>query len=53
MVPEQKPVKLELAALREAPTVNAKAKIKEVMSVDKAWKIPNLYYGDIREVGAL
>ena len=39
VVPEWKPVQLELAALREALTATAKAKIKDFMSVDKAWKI--------------
>ena len=46
VVPERKPAQLELAALREALTATAKAKITEVMSIKEALCILNLHYSD-------
>merc|ERR1712030_92491 len=52
VVPERKPVALELAALREAVPVIAKAKITDVSIVMEAWKVLDMEYGDIQEIRA-
>ena len=52
VVPEQKPVTLELAALREAVPVIAKGKIIYVSTLTEAWKLLDLEYGDVQEIQA-
>merc|ERR1712030_293438 len=52
VVPERKPVVLELAALREAVPVIAKAKITDVSTVTEAWKVLDMEYGDVQEIRA-
>ena len=42
VVPERKPVALELAALREAVPVIAKGKIIDVSNLTDAWKLLDL-----------
>ena len=50
VVPERKPVPLELAALREAVPVLAKAKITHVSTMHEAWKILDMEYGNLQEI---
>ena len=52
VVPERRPVAMELAALREVLPSSAKAKIIAVTTMLEAWKILDLEYGDIEEVCA-
>merc|ERR1711867_86933 len=52
VVPERKPVALELAALREAIPVIAKAKITDVSTLSKTWKVLDMEYGDLQEIRA-
>ena len=52
VVPERKPVTLELAALREAVPVIAKGKIIDVSTLTDAWKLIDLEYGDVQEIQA-
>merc|ERR1712055_523541 len=52
VVPERKPVALELAALREAVPVIAKAKITDVSTLSEAWKVLDMEYGDVQEIRA-
>ena len=52
VVPERKPVTLELAALREAVSVIAKGKIIYVSTLTGAWKLLDLEYRDVLEIGA-
>ena len=52
VAPEQKPVTLELAALREAVSVIAKGKIINVSTLIEAWKLLDLEYGDVQEIWA-
>lgn len=47
---ERKPVVLELAALREAIPVIAKAKITDLFTWSKAWKVLDMEYGDVQEI---
>ena len=48
MVPERKPVALELAALRESIPVIAKGKIVDIDTLTEAWKLLDLKYGDVQ-----
>merc|ERR1711942_336975 len=52
VVPERKPVTLELAALREAVPAITKAKITDVSTLSEAWKVLDMEYGDIEEIRA-
>ena len=52
MVLEQKPIALELAALREAVPVITKGKIFDVFTLTEAWKLLDLEYGDVQEIRA-
>ena len=52
VVPERKPVALELAALREAVPAIAKGKIVEISTVTEAWKLLDLEYGDVQDIHA-
>merc|ERR1712055_1166611 len=52
VLPERKPISLELAAIREAVPVLAKAKLSDISTVTEAWKILYLEYGDIHEIRA-
>ena len=47
VVPERKPPAIELVALRESIPVSAKAKIADVTTMDKPWRMSDLEYGDI------
>ena len=47
VVPERKPVALELAVLREVVPVFAKAKIIDVSTLNEAWKILDMEYGNL------
>ena len=52
MIPERRPAALELAALREAIPAVAKAKIVDADSLQDAWKLLNMEYGDIQVIRA-
>ena len=52
MVPERKPPALKLFALRDSIPVTAKAKIADVTMINKAWKLLDLEYGDLKELRA-
>ena len=52
VVPERKPVALQLAALRESIPVIAKGKIVYVDTVTEAWKLLDLEYGDMQMINA-
>ena len=52
VVPERKPVTLELAALREAVPVIAKGKLIDISNLTDAWKLLDLVYGDAQEIRA-
>ena len=52
VVPERKPPALELAALRESVPAIAKAKIADASTMNKAWKLLDLDYGNLQEVRA-
>ena len=47
VVPERKPQAIELVALRDSIPASAKAKIADVTTMDKAWRMLDLEYGDI------
>ena len=49
---ERKPVALELAVLREAIPVIAKAKITDLSTPSEAWKVLDMEYGDAQEIHA-
>ena len=50
VVPERKPPALELTALRESVPAISKAKIADVCTMNKAWKLLDLDYGNLQEV---
>ena len=52
VVPERKPPAIELVALREAIPVSAKAKIADITTMGKAWKLLDLEFGDVHELRA-
>ena len=52
MVPERKLPAIELVALRESIPASAKAKIADVTTMGKAWKLLDLEYGDVHELRA-
>ena len=52
VVPERRPVTLELVALKEAVLPIAKGKIVDVSTVSEAWKLLDLEYGDVQEICA-
>ena len=52
VVPERKPPALELATLRESVPALAKAKIADASTMNKAWKLLDLDYGNLQEVCA-
>ena len=43
---------MESVALRDAITATAKAKLADVTSMGKAWKLLDLEYGNLQELGA-
>ena len=53
VVPERKPVALELAALREYVPAIVKAKMTDVSTMEEAWKLLELDYGNLQEVRRL
>merc|ERR1712240_347958 len=52
VVPERKPQAIELVALRDSIPAYAKAKIADVITMDEAWRMLDLEYGDIQELRA-
>merc|ERR1712240_90369 len=52
VLPERKPQAIELVALRDSIPASAKAKIADVTSMDEAWRMLDLEYGDIPELRA-
>ena len=50
VVPERKPIALELAPLREAVPVIAKGKLIDVSNLTDVWKLIDLEYGDVQEI---
>ena len=54
VVPERKPIALELAALREAVSVIAKGKLIDVSNITDVWMLLDLdlEYGDVQKICA-
>ncbi len=52
VVPERKPPATELVALRDSIPATAKAKIADVTTMVKAWKLLDLEYGNLQELRA-
>merc|ERR1711873_108725 len=52
VVPERKPPAIELVALRDSIPVFAKAKIANVTTMNKAWRLQDLEFGDVQELRA-
>ena len=52
VVPERRPPALELVAPRDSIPVKAKAKIADVATMNEAWKLLDLKYGDLQELRA-
>ena len=50
VVPERKPPALELVALRDSIPVTAKAKIADATTMNEAWKLLDLEFGDLQEL---
>ena len=52
VVPERKPPAIELVALRDSIPVSAKAKIADVTTMNEAWRLLDLEFGDVQELRA-
>ena len=52
VVPERKPQAIELVALRDSIPASAKAKIADVTTMDEAWRLLDLEFGDVQEIRA-
>ena len=52
VVPERKPPALKLVTLRDSIPATAKAKIADVTTMVKAWKLLDLEYGNLQELRA-
>merc|ERR1712082_514486 len=52
VIPERKPQAIELVALRDSIPASAKAKIADVTTMDEAWRLLDLEFGDVQELRA-
>merc|ERR1712101_80398 len=52
VVPERKPQVIEIVALRDSIPASAKAKIADVTTMDEAWRILDLEFGEVQELRA-